>query len=92
MGWGLLTYQPKHVFVTSSKDLDYDRLSEECSKILESRDSKDLDELFTLGGSSGGARPKILIKINNEDWIVKFPSSHDPKDPGLIEYRYSLLS
>ena len=91
-GMGALTYQPEHEFITSSNDLDYDRLSEECSKILESHDSKDLDELFTLGGSSGGARPKILIKINNEDWIVKFPSSHDPNDPGLIEYRYSLCA
>ena len=28
---------------------------------------------------SGGARPKILIEIDGEEWIVKFPSSEDAK-------------
>lgn len=32
--------------------------------------------LYRLEGSSSGARPKNLIKIDDEDWIVKFPSSH----------------
>lgn len=48
-------------------------MAEECRKVLESEYSNDLDMLFRLGGSSGGARPKILTKIDGEDWIVKFP-------------------
>jgi serine/threonine-protein kinase HipA len=51
-----------------------------------------LDELFRLGSSSGGARPKILTKIGGEDWIVKFPASTDRRDVGEIEYRYSLCA
>lgn len=51
-----------------------------------------MDELFRLGGSSGGARPKILTSIDNEDWIIKFPSSIDPKNIGEKEYQYSLCA
>ena len=91
-GMGALTYQPEHKFETPNQESDYDKLATECSKILESQSSDNLDELFKLGGSSGGARPKILTKINGEDWIIKFPSSQDPKYIGEQEYKYSLVA
>ena len=91
-GMGALAYKPEHIFETSEEESDYDKLAQECSKILESQNSDNLDELFKLGGSSGGARPKILTKINKEDWIIKFPSSQDPKNIGEQEYRYSLVA
>ena len=91
-GMGALTYKPEHRFETENKICDYDILAQECSKILESQDSDNLDELFQLGGSSGGARPKILTSIDNEDWIIKFPSSVDPKNIGEKEYQYSLCA
>lgn len=91
-GMGALTYKPEHKFETGNDISDYDILAQECSKILESQNSDNLDELFQLGGSSGGARPKILTKINNEDWIIKFPSSNDPKNIGEKEYQYSLCA
>lgn len=79
-GMGALTYKPEHRFETPQEESDYDKLAQECSKILESQNSDNLDELFKLGGSSGGARPKILTKIEGVDWIIKFPSSQDPKN------------
>ena len=91
-GMGALTYKPEHKFETPYNESDYDKLAQECSKILESQNSDNLDELFKLGGSSGGARPKILTKINGEDWIIKFPSSQDPKNIGEQEYKYSLCA
>ena len=91
-GMGALTYKPVHKFETQEQESDYDKLAQECSKILESQNSDNLDELFELGGSSGGARPKILTKINGEDWIIKFPSSQDPKNIGEQEYKYSLVA
>ena len=91
-GMGALTYKPEHRFETKNNIDDYDILAQECSKILESQDSDNLDELFQLGGSSGGARPKILTSINDEDWIIKFPSSIDPKNIGEKEYQYSLCA
>lgn len=91
-GMGALTYKPEHKFKKENKVSDYDILAQECSKILESQNSNNLDELFFLGGSSGGARPKILTSINDEDWIIKFPSSIDPKNIGEKEYQYSLCA
>lgn len=81
-----MTYKPEHKFESENNISDYDILAQECSKILESQNSENLDELFFLGGSSGGARPKILTSINNKDWIIKFPSSSDPKNIGEKEY------
>ncbi len=50
---------------------DFDYIAEECAKILSSRyadlSATDYDYLFALGGSSGGARPKILTKIDDEE-------------------------
>ena len=89
---GALTYKPEHKFESENNISDYDILAQECSKILESQNSENLDELFKLGGSSGGARPKILTSIDNEDWIIKFPSSSDPKNIGEKEYQYSLCA
>ncbi len=66
--------------------IDLDKIAEECTKILKSSESDNLDELFRLGGSSGGARPKILAEINGEEWIIKFPSSEDRADIGKQEY------
>ena len=91
-GMGALTYKPEHKFETQNNIYNFDILAQECSKILESKNSENLDELFRLGGSSGGARPKILTSINNEDWIIKFPSSTDPKNIGEKEYQYSLCA
>lgn len=91
-GMGALTYKPEHKFETQEQEFDYDKLAQECSKILELQNSNNLDELFMLGGSSGGARPKILTKINGEDWIIKFPSSQDSKNIGEQEYKYSLCA
>ena len=91
-GMGALTYKPEHKFESENNISDYDILAQECSKILESQNSENLDELFKLGGSSGGARPKILISIDNEDWIIKFPSSSDSKNIGEKEYQYSLCA
>ena len=74
-GMGALSYKPEYNLL-EDKDYqeDYDNLALSCKKILNTEHSADLDNLFRLGGSSGGARPKILTKIDNEDWIIKFPS------------------
>jgi serine/threonine-protein kinase HipA len=87
---GALEYQPeaKLSFETGSNNLDY--LAAECEKILNGEFSDSLDELVNKGGFSGGARPKVLIKHKDEDWIVKFKSSQDPTDIGKQEYETSL--
>lgn len=88
-GMGALTYYPTHELVTEQAKRSYDSIAEECMNILKTDYSEDIDTLFLLGGSSGGARPKILTVIDGEDWIIKFPSAYDSADIGLEEYRYS---
>lgn len=88
-GMGALTYEPAVSVPQSIGKLDYDEIALACKHILESEYIKDLDELFLLGGSSGGALPKILTTYKGEDWIIKFPGSHDDKNIGEIEYRYA---
>lgn len=91
-GMGALSYRPEHKFVLQEDEKDYDKLALACKELLETNFSSDLDKLFMLGGSSGGARPKILTEIDGEEWIIKFPSSYDIKDIGEIEYLYSLCA
>lgn len=92
-GMGALSYKPEYNLL-EDKDYqeDYDNLALSCKKILNTEYSADLDKLFKLGGSSGGARPKILTKIDNEDWIIKFPSSLDDSNIGKLEYLYSVCA
>ena len=92
-GMGALSYKPEYNLL-EDKDYqeDYDNLALSCKKILNTEHSADLDKLFKLGGSSGGARPKILTKIDNEDWIIKFPSSLDDSNIGKLEYLYSVCA
>ena len=47
-----------------------DELASQCQKILNTEYSDKLDELYQLGGTSGGARPKIMTEINGESWII----------------------
>lgn len=91
-GMGALEYRPAQMetAVYANSDLDY--LSEECRKLLTSKGSSDLDALFSLGGSSGGARPKVLIRLYGREWIVKFPSSEDPDDIGKQEFDYNVCA
>lgn len=91
-GMGALEYHPVYEMTDSDEITDLDRLSEECSKILSEKYSDDLDMLFTMGGSSGGARPKIFTKFEGENWLIKFPSTYDSSDIGYEEYLYALCA
>ena len=91
-GMGALEYRPIYEKPSTIEEYDLDYLSMECSKILKSEESSDLDTLYSLGGSSGGARPKVLIEEGADDWVVKFPSSMDPADIGEMEYEYNLCA
>ena len=89
---GALTYRPTIPLESVYNELTLDEIAKECERILQTDTSEKLDYLFAKGGSSGGARPKILPRIDNEDWIIKFPSSEDSKDVGRQEYDYALCA
>lgn len=89
-GMGALAYQPEMQLGEDSSGLDLDYLAEQCQHILLTEYTEELDHLYRLGGTSGGARPKIMTKIGGEDWIIKFPACHiDGQDSGFMEYEYA---
>ena len=91
-GMGALTYHPEKTLSAGIMQIDLDYIAGECKKILQSEFSEDLDELYRLGGTSGGARPKIMTEIDGKEWIIKFPAHIDREDAGIMEYEYSLCA
>jgi serine/threonine-protein kinase HipA len=91
-GMGALSYEPESMKLDSSVDFDLDFFAAETMKILQSQDSEAVETLYKDNGSSGGARPKVLIKHENEEWMVKFRSSFDPENIGEIEFNCSLAA
>jgi serine/threonine-protein kinase HipA len=106
---GAISYQPE--FENDYNDLhqvDLDVISNEIETVFSGTSEDVIEELFQLGGSSGGARPKILVGFNPktdeliygksylpdgfEHWIIKFPSSNDLKDIALIEFIYNQMA
>jgi len=88
-GMGALEYIPEEHLVDDVKIDNIDTLAREAEAILnENYDGRKLEELVKLGGSSGGARPKVLINIDGEDWLIKFRASSDPKNIGKQEFAY----
>lgn len=87
-----------------SDKIDIDKLKTAMDEVYNGTSAEVIEELMHLGGSSGGARPKANVGYNPktdelmhsyntlpdefEHWIIKFPSSEDPKDIGNIEYAY----
>lgn len=104
-GMGALVYEPEETHRLSNNSLvDLDKIYSETVKIFDDANSEYIEDLFEMGGSSGGARPKIFIGYNPktdqiiqeesilkpdfEHWIVKFPTSTDLPDIANIEYSY----
>lgn len=92
-GRGALEYRPDYSEATTQEILHLDKLAAESEKILSADYAGDsLDTLYKYGGSSGGVRPKVFVKIDGKEWLVKFKSPLDPEDVGRVEYEYSLLA
>jgi serine/threonine-protein kinase HipA len=108
-GSGALTYHPKfepeHIY---NNNLELDEIATEVNGVIEGSSDEVIEKLFDLGGSSGGARPKIFVGYNQskdhfihgtenlpdgyEHWIIKFPGSTDPSDMANIEFAYHKMA
>ncbi|WP_448902412.1 type II toxin-antitoxin system HipA family toxin [Eubacterium sp.] len=91
-GMGALTYEPIIELNKETSIENLDELALQCEKILNIEYSENLDQIYNLGGTSGGARPKIMTSIDGEDWIIKFAAYVDGKNAGKMEYEYSLCA
>ena len=104
-GMGALIYKPEiDDGIHKQFEFELDNIAKATHQIISGTSIEILDELYILGGSSGGARPKILVGYNPktqhiigaekdlpsnyEHWIIKFPSSSDKADIANIEYAY----
>jgi serine/threonine-protein kinase HipA len=108
-GMGALIYYPeKELDSVQDGLLDLNLLADEMANVLEGDASEMLDRLYFMGGSSAGARPKIVAGYNPtagkiihgqqafpagfEHWLIKFPSSSDQKDIAQVEQAYALMA
>ena len=90
---GALEFRPSQFEEETNPSVDFDNLYEQCSAIFENMAvASDYDRLFSMAGSSGGARPKINTLIDGHPWIVKFPTTQDGPDMGRLEYTYNQIA
>lgn len=72
---------------------DAQQLSEVAAKIEASEPLTAIEARIIAGGGSplGGAKPKALIEIDGEQWVIKF-YNHEPVDTPLIEHAAMTLA
>ncbi len=105
---GALEYEPADEAAEQVGSVELDALAGEVDDVLNGSDGAHLDNLLSLNGSSGGARPKIVAWVSEDrqtivrgtrspgegftEWLIKFSQTNDPKNLGEEEYRYSLAA
>jgi len=110
-GMGALEYltekEPKNKKIKNILNLD--GLADESRRLLHDEDLplETINKLFRFGGSSGGARPKILVDVSEDKtkicpsrsgdtryspWIIKFHAKDEAPDTGLKEFVYSVIA
>ncbi|HEX7022096.1 MAG TPA: type II toxin-antitoxin system HipA family toxin [Trueperaceae bacterium] len=108
-GMGALTYHPAtDVWDEPPPGLDLARLARQAQRILEGSPEDVLPALRIAGGSPGGARPKVLVGVDEDGehllagtddlpagyryYLVKFGTHEDGRDIGAIEAAYALMA
>ena len=106
-GRGALVFAPATTPPAEAETLDLAALAAQSRAILLGEDAQLADTLATLGGASGGARPKVHLGFGpdgaisldegetapgHESWIVKFPALTDPADIGPVELAYATMA
>jgi serine/threonine-protein kinase HipA len=103
---GALTYHPPNESERDDRFLDLHELGRNAEQILAGDPVEVLPQLAQAGGSPGGARPKVLVGIQDNQivsgegdlpdgflhWIVKFAAREDARDAGPVEYAYALMA
>jgi len=93
-GRGALEFRPDRSVMNNEETINFEHLASETEKILRSDtyQGDSIESLYKQGGSPGGARPKIVVKYEGKDWLVKFRATTDPASIGKTEYKYSVLA
>jgi len=107
-GMGALRYEPVREVDEPLGEVVLDDLAQSSQAIFEGTSEVMLDELLALGGSSTGARPKVLVQLSLDGkkmvhgrqqlqegyahYMVKFSNALDGVESGAIEYAYALMA
>jgi len=104
---GALSYEPADPPEADSSLFDLQAIAEDAVRFYEGDVDHVLPALVKAGGSPGGARPKILVGINDqnhmisgendlpagyEHWIIKFAPRSEIGNAGKREYAYYLMA
>lgn len=98
---GALEYRPQIKQEAGSRITDLLELAESARSIVQGKTQDAIESLRILGGSPGGARPKVTVAFPDDfrecisgvedvpdgyaHWMVKFPSGVDDAHAGAIE-------
>lgn len=108
-GMGALRYRPEYDLVGGTNGLlDLNALASEAQKVFHGDAEAVLGNLLYLGGSPGGARPKVLVGVSEnksqiihgvsdvpsgfEHWMIKFHVANDAQDVGAVELAYAAMA
>ena len=91
-GRGALEFRPDRSVGDEGQIPDFEKLAFDTQLVLSEKECRDIETLYRKGGSPGGARPKVFVKVDGEEWLVKFKAKEDSGTIGQDEYRYSLLA
>ena len=104
---GALTYAPAMPELTPGAELTLNELATEVWAVQVDESREVLGELARVGGSPGGARPKVAVYFNPaincmstqagqapgaEPWLIKFPASDDAVDSCALEALYAQIA
>lgn len=102
---GALTYHPSEES-RAAAPLRLQQVALEIDRVIQGDTAAILPELLRVGGSPGGARPKLLVGLqgdmvlSGEDelpdgythWLVKVPTQADGRDAGRVEFAYAQMA
>ena len=100
-GMNALTYSPDYSREPLDEPVDLDRFAREAFALVEGKVDDVVPQLVALGAPSGGARPKVLVALDEAGrasaldrpgyapWLVKFRGPHDVEDIARLEAAYA---
>ncbi|MGM0505842.1 MAG: type II toxin-antitoxin system HipA family toxin [Bacteroidota bacterium] len=95
-GMGALRYEPEVDVVQNdqviSRDRSLDFYATELKNAVGGEPVGSLDELVVISGVAKGDRPKVLMDVDDQPWMIKFRGEEDPDDIGKLEYLYSMTA
>lgn len=104
---GALVYEPADESELGAFTPDLDDLTDEAERVLSGSATDVLPRLIAAAGSSGGARPKVLVGLGRDasmvanadplpdgytSWLVKLGSTRDGPDAAAVEFAYSRMA